>query len=201
MKIMRLFVLLSFILAAVAANPAQGAGLVGKEAYLQTNLWFENPKKIFSTNYHKGVMLPAGTRVRIKLVGYYSDSPGSPQLSMDEEQMIVFQTVADKVEYRIRYVSKHHGKVSVKELAEMYFKETDPLKSAAYAGFSQQEKDAIRRGVIEKGMSKEAVLMSYGYPPHHRTPSVKYDTWIYWHSRYVRKLVQFYDNGRVYRIQ
>ena len=32
-------------------------------------------------------------------------------------------------------------------------------------------------------MSKDAVLMAYGYPPDHKTPKLEDDTWSYWLGR------------------
>src|SRR5664279_4866088 len=38
---------------------------VGKVYYTRTNIWFETPENIRSTNYHKGEMVPAGSQVEI----------------------------------------------------------------------------------------------------------------------------------------
>jgi hypothetical protein len=65
-----------------------------------------------------------------------------------------------------------------------------------YQRFSEKEKRNIKLGEIEVGMSKDAVLMAYGYPPAHRTPSLESDQWVYWLNRFVNRPVVFRD-GRV----
>jgi hypothetical protein len=42
-------------------------------------------------------------------------------------------------------------------------------------------------------MSKDAVVMAYGYPPDHKTPSLKTDLWTYWENRLISITVQFAD--------
>ena len=51
------------------------------------------------------------------------------------------------------------------------------------AGMSEKEIEAIRKGIILNGMSKKAVLISYGYPPEHRTRSHESNVWIYWKNK------------------
>ena len=49
----------------------------------------------------------------------------------------------------------------------------------AMKGFSKKERNAVKRGFLVGGMSKEAVLMAYGYPPEHRTPSLDSNDWTF----------------------
>jgi len=49
-----------------------------------------------------------------------------------------------------------------------------------YSKFNGEEKENIKKGTIAEGMSKEAVLMAYGYPPSHRTAALASDEWAYW---------------------
>ena len=37
----------------------------GKMCFTQTNIWYEDPQKIYSTNYHVGTIIPVGTKVQI----------------------------------------------------------------------------------------------------------------------------------------
>jgi hypothetical protein len=39
--------------------------LEGNTYFTQTNIWYENPKRIYSTNYHVGAILPFGTQVQV----------------------------------------------------------------------------------------------------------------------------------------
>ncbi len=158
---------------------------VGKTFYTTANIWYENPGKIYSTNYHRGAILPAGTMVTIQKVSRkeirFADKIGLP--------------------FKIIFIKKHsRSGMNIWDYFDQYFSAANPMrKGGPYEKFTKKEKDNIQTGEITRGMSKPAVLMSYGYPPSHRTPSLKSDVWIYWISRFVKKSVYFKDN-RVVRI-
>jgi hypothetical protein len=59
-----------------------------------------------------------------------------------------------------------------------------------------KEIDAIKHGVVVKGMSKKAVLVSYGLPPEHRTPSLESNIWFYWKNIFRSKAIHFDENNR-----
>lgn len=61
---------------------------------------------------------------------------------------------------------------------------------------NQAELQAIKEGKLVVGMSKAAVIMAYGYPPEHRTPSLESNTWIYWIDRFRNKAILFDENNR-----
>jgi hypothetical protein len=151
----------------------------GKTFYVKANIWYEVPEKIFSTNYHKGTIIPVGAKVTIK------DTTGKGIVFSDE----------NSITFRIIYMRKHNPGVSVWDHFDRYFSETDPMRSGGpFKKFTKAEQDNIRTGVIEEGMSKDAVLMSYGYPPSHRTPSLKGNMWTYWVHRFGKKMVYFQDD-------
>lgn len=156
--------------------------VVGKTFYTTTNIWYENPEKVYSTNYHRGTILPVGTKVTIK------------KLRGEEIQFV------DKSEltFKIIFLKKHSShKMTIWDYFDQYFSEENPMrKGGPFQKFSKDEKDNIKMGEIAVGMSKAAVLMSYGYPPSHRTPSLKSDGWIYWTNRFVNSPVYF-KNGKV----
>ena len=78
------------------------------------------------------------------------------------------------------------------EVARLIFAiEQTPLEE-----FSDELAAEIRAGTLRKGMTKEQVLMTRGYPPAHETPSVESDRWVYWSSRFV-KLTLVFSNGRL----
>ena len=56
---------------------------------------------------------------------------------------------------------------------------------------NSEEIEAIKEGVLVEGMSKRAVLMSYGYPAEHRTPSLRSKEWIYWMNKRRSKRICF----------
>jgi hypothetical protein len=45
-------------------------------------------------------------------------------------------------------------------------------------------------------MSKEAVIISVGIPPDHKTPDLKSNRWIYWKNRFKNKAVCFDPAGK-----
>ena len=63
--------------------------------------------------------------------------------------------------------------------------------------FTPEEVKAIREAKVIKGMSKEALIMSLGYPPKHMTPSLERDYWQYWKNRFKSFAVKFDENGLV----
>ena len=77
-------------------------------------------------------------------------------------------------DHRIVYVKRHHPNLSVWNYFDQYFSENDPMRRGGpFKKFSRKERENILAGTIEKGMSMDAVLMSYGYPPTTKTPSLK----------------------------
>lgn len=60
---------------------------------------------------------------------------------------------------------------------------------------SEEEKTAIKGGYIIPGMSKKAVLASYGYPPEHETESLDSSEWLYWDNKLVRHKICFDGDG------
>ena len=60
--------------------------------------------------------------------------------------------------------------------------------------FSKTERAQIEKGEVVKGMRKKAVLAAIGYPPKHVTPSLKYDDWVYWQSKWNKFQVRFKDD-------
>ncbi len=156
-----------------AAAPSQ-------DYYAKVNIWYEDPAKILGTNYHKGAIIPFGAKITIT--------------SQIKEK--IYFTVADQpgITFILTNIPKH-TMVGAAELSKLYFTTADPkAKGTEFDKFNAKEKKNIEDGTIEAGMSKEAVIASYGYPPKHRTPSLTSNFWTYWDSRYVRKQVTFQNN-------
>lgn len=159
---------------------ADDGGPVGKRHYTQVNIWYERPMKILDTNYHKGAIIPVGTKVTIlKTSG----------------KAIVF-TDKHGVKYRIIHKARHNKVAVPVTLERMFSRKNVMAKGGKFHRFTKEEQNNIRAGVVSVGMSREAVLMAYGYPPTIRTPSIKMGTWTYWRNRWVTEIVQF-ANGKV----
>lgn len=168
--------LMFFASMAYAKNP-----MVGKTLFLKTNIWYEQPERMFSTNYHKGTMIPAGSKVNVtKISG----------------KAIKFDVLDGGPSCMITYVAKYSKPgMTSEDYAKLIFSEEDPLKAGgAYDRFSDQERQNIKAGEVAAGMSKEAVLMAFGYPPGHKTPSLDSDQWTYWLDRFKTRVVSFEKN-------
>ena len=156
----------------------------GKEFYTAVNMWYEDPGAIMSTNYHEGAILPAGAKVLIRQVTYDS---------------IYFEDVETSAEYRLVHV-KRHSVLPMEEYFYRQFSEANPMgDNGTFEAFTDKEQENIKNGKIEKGMSREAVLMAYGYPPSHETPALETSTWIYWTNRWDTVEVKF-EEERVNKV-
>ncbi len=156
----------------------------GDVYFTRTNIWFEKPDLIYSTNYHRGGIIPVASEVKI-----IAKSRGK----------IRFQLISDNSEYVLVQNIKHTT-ISFSEYFDTCFTRTDPTSTKEYKKFSKMEKENIKSGKIEVGMSKEAVLMAYGYPPSHQTPRLESNVWKYWRNRFVTDSIYFTDN-KVSKIQ
>ena len=157
--------------------------LEGGTFYLQTNMWNEADKDILSINFHRGDMIPVGSEVMINSVG---------------KKSIDFLVKSRSIQYTL-ILSRKHSKLDIFELVDRYFGTDDPLKGK-YKKFSAEEKASIKSGIIKAGMSKDAVVMSYGYPPTHRTPTLQGDLWNYWSNR-VRRFEVYFVDDKVVRLK
>lgn len=166
--------------------PKKNNSPVGKEYYTAANIWYKHPREIWSLNHHRGAMLPAGTRVTIRSISgrgiAFVDQGGTA--------------------YRLLLARKYAAPgFTANDLFGQYFTATDPLgKDGVFPRLTEVEKHGVKTGRIAAGMSKQAVLMAYGYPPTHITPSTESDVWKYWASRFRAYLVYF-RNDRVAEIK
>lgn len=153
------------------------------DGYTAVNIWWYKPFRIYSTNYHRGKILPAGTRVTITDIS---------------SKQIYFTRKSDGKEFAILRM-KRHTRLHIGEHAKRLFSKTDPKgPGSRYEKFTKKEKYAIKAGGISKGIGKDAALMAYGYPPDHRTPDLNSDSWIYFKGLYHSVRLNF-NNGKADR--
>ena len=160
------------------ASHAGEAALADGEFYTQVNLWSENPKPIQSTNYHVGEQIPLGSRVTL--------------VSANAKD-ITFKWNGRDFTIRIEI---RHTKVGLEAVKDRTFGKTTPLESEAFKALTEEQQTAVKKGRVAVGMAKATVLMAYGYPPEHETPTTESNFWKYWRNRFITQSVTF-DDGKV----
>ena len=159
---------------ATAQSPMEASDATAGSSALYTayNLWFENPEKMSSVNYHTGAIILAGSKV-IRLSTH--------------TKTIRFRLADEERSFSIReeFTNRSFASQALEERTKK---------------FSNQEKEMIRSGSVGNGMSKEAVLVSWRYPPEHQTLSTTANTWVYWRNRFMKQAVQFGQNGKVMNV-
>lgn len=182
---------LLWVLAAEAAEDVKG-----KVFYTTANMWYERPDQIESTNYHKGTLLPVGTKVKITEVRDGTRPVTGGNLDPDMWKLSIQFKDESGRPYEILYISRHAKEgTSIWDFFRRYFSENNPLaEGGAFTSLTAEEQKRVKEGVIATGMSKKAVVMAYGYPPGNRTPSLEQDKWVYWISRFTTRAVYFNDN-------
>ncbi len=188
------FVLSSVLFWAFSARAAEQVS--GKTFYTTANIWYERRSQIESTNYHRGSILPTGTKVKIAEV--CDGATTSYNSTLDAriwEPFIRFDDESGQ-SYKLVFRPRHSREgMTVWDLFGQYFSENNPMvEGGAFKSLTAEEQKSVMAGEIAVGMSKTAVVMAYGYPPGHKTPSLKLDKWIYWESRVKTKTVCFSDD-------
>lgn len=82
--------------------------------------------------------------------------------------------------------------------AARYVVAEDPKKKLA--GFPPKVRDAISSARLMKGMTREQVLMSVGYPVTSENPQLDTKVWRFWLNSFAEFQVVFDDAGRVKEI-
>ncbi|MFO7667059.1 MAG: hypothetical protein R6V76_10600 [Desulfobacterales bacterium] len=172
-----------FVLA-LACSTLYAGSLSGQKYYTRTNIWYESPNDILSTNYHRGVILPVGTKVSIHSINNRRirfTPEGSGQL--------------------FTLINVKASTINTEELFNRYFS-TEPvgIGIGEYSQVTEADRENIKNGTIAIGMSKKAVLMAYGYPPSHKTPLLTSDIWYYWYAR-LHKVNVYFKDDKVFKIE
>ena len=153
-----------------------------QKIYTAYNIWYKNKDEILQINYHKGKILPFGTEVKI-IEATKAD--------------VVFQDVNTGEKYKVVFVRKILV-VKTEHYLKLLF--TTKNEEELATGIKPDVMEKIKTGTVEKGMSKKEVLLAYGNPPPHRTPSINDDTWVYFDDVTKKKRVIFNRKGFVLEI-
>lgn len=153
-------------------QPAAIGAQVGQSYYTRFNLWYER-RKHSTTNYSRGTLLPVNSKVTLESI---EGKKMRLQLASGESITVV---LAEKFSLR-----------PLTDIAsELLSSQLIPL-----ARLGTELEEHILAGTLRLGMTKQQVLMTRGYPPRHKTPSIDGDTWIYWSSRFVHRTLLFQDD-------
>jgi len=180
----RLFVV-AFVLSAFFLLGCSSATHTGesknKKLYTACNIWVHS--NMMCINYKMGKFIPAGTEVshaRIVIQRYHQ-----------RYKYISFKVVGHKTTIDMRFNSMWHPGKRPKDYKNYFF--TEKNFDELVEGMSTTEIDAIKQGKVVVGMSKKAVLVSYGRPAEHRTPDLKSDRWRYWMNKRKQKEICFHN--------
>jgi len=140
------------------------------------NLRYESDE-VSDANYWVGETIPAGTPVKIESV-----KPHSVTIVAGDKKLTLKHEYGTKEESFEQYLQK---------ILVRY----DPRRRIGE--FPDEVQSAIAKAKVERGMTREQVLVSLGYPPSHRTPSLQDLEWTYWYNRWITYKVLFDQRGKV----
>jgi hypothetical protein len=159
------------VLAAGCATSTVPSPLDGQTRYLCCNLHYEKPT-VTDVNYQTGALIPLGTRVTITKVHKQSvtfEGQGFPPITVE-----------------LKY---GHNAVPMDTFVNRLLVERDP--KLKLKNLPKKTQELIGSAQVDKGMTRDQVLMSLGYPPAHRTPSLDSPQWTYWQNRWQSFVVDF----------
>ena len=157
--------------------------------YTSYNIW-KHGSTIFCINFKVGQdIIPAGTKVYdVKVKRVKTETKHISYL-------IQFKLVDTGKKISVRFISRWHPKESAYSYRMYMF--THKNFEELTEGLSHDEILAIKMGAVIEGMSKRAVLISYGYPPEHVNKGLSKNKWIYWENKLKRKYICFDENKKV----
>ncbi|MEN8141214.1 MAG: hypothetical protein ABFR97_08345 [Thermodesulfobacteriota bacterium] len=152
--------------------------------YTSYNIWVERPEVIHSVNYKKGGILPAGSQVVDYKMGEHRRS-----------KTVTLTTLQPARNFKIFWDQRNHpGQTFEQFLQELLVGEDF---SAQVKGLRDSEVQAIKRGEVSPGMSKKAVLVSYGPPSAKETFARAGKFWVYPMHRFRKIKMEFDSKGKV----
>jgi len=145
----------------------------GAKVYTNYNIWYDDPDDISSLNYQSGKFMPFGTEVEIV------EADG---------RSFTFREKSNGQKFRISY-DESWMMIPIEDYLKRFLTTKD--REQLSAGIKPAVLDKVSKGLVDEGMTRKEVLLAYGYPVVHRTPSLKDDTWIYWIKPLVTTRVVF----------
>ena len=133
--------------------------------------------EVSDANYWVGETIPAGTPIKIESV---------------KPHQVTIVAGGKKLTLKHEYGTKDE---SFEQYLQKIFVRYDPRRRIGE--LPDEVQSAIAKAKVERGMTREQVLLSLGYPPAHRTPSLKDLEWTYWYNHWVTYKVLFDQRGKV----
>jgi hypothetical protein len=146
--------------------------------YTCCNLHFDKDR-ISDVNWTHAPMILAGAPIRVLSYG-----TNEANVEIDGKPFVLAHEYGRKQETLEQFVRK-------------IVVPTNPAQKIA--AWPEPVRNAVRAGTVVNGMTREQVIVSVGYPPPHRTPSLDAPVWNHWQSRAGRFEVYWGADGRVER--
>jgi hypothetical protein len=96
-------------------------------------------------------------------------------------------------------VNEYSRDIAIEEFAKRYIVPDDP--AIKIKDFPKNIQYAIAAGHLVKGMTREQVIMSLGYPISSENPNLNSKTWLYWLTEKVEFRILFDDQDRVASVE
>jgi hypothetical protein len=151
----------------------EAAPVVGEQYFLRHCITYETGKPWRTTNYWVGILVPIHSKVTLLSLG-----SKKMQLRIEKTNQVL----------DIENVEKYSRKNMASIAQNLLTRQAVPIEK-----FDEKTAKNIRNGILAPGMTKEQVVMTRGYPPGHKTPSLEIDTWIYWSNVVVNHKYVFQD--------
>jgi hypothetical protein len=174
--------LIFLMFAALAAVPNRSFAQAMPVGYLCCNMRSDGSIMI-DINYEgrKKHIVPAGTP--LKVTGY----------------LWHYRVIVDMNGKREYIVNDYSHDLSMEEFVKRYVVADDP--TIRMANFPEKTRDAIASARLMKGMTREQVLMSVGYPVSSENPHLDDKTWKFWLGSFDEFDVKFDDDNRVIEVE
>lgn len=153
----------------------EAAPVVGEQYYMRHCLRYEEGKEWETTNYwtDSSIFVPINSKVTLNSLG-----SRSMQIKIEKSGQVL----------TIENVQKYSQREMAEIAKNMLTRTPVPIEK-----FDEKAAKNIRNGILTLGMTKEQVVMTRGYPPGHKTPSLEIDSWTYWNNRFGTHLLVFQD--------
>ncbi len=167
----------------------------GQSIYIAHTLWFENPDRVEAINF-KGLPMKLDAGTEIDHIDLFLTNPQENIFYSHIDITLLSRPEPIQLIINQRYQRNGSKKLDILALLTRTF--TTQSFDELTKGLKPEEIKNIKRGTIQQGMSKKAVLMSWGYPPLHGTLNIDEDQWAYWKKRSQREFVDFDEYGKVF---